>query len=391
MTRMLEVRLFWDDVLFAAESFALTPQLRVEASSEPGAAFLLPDALCPAPIVIADARHVHERVELGALTFVTELHDGERSPRIAWDASAAPAMLLALAFHSSMLVFGGSSPRTGLLALEGPPSLFARAALEAPRRARRGSGASGASTPATPATRTSAAAPATRSPRRRSTARATRDAGEVLLTGFARALSFSTPPAYGANGSGGGAGTPGSGGTNLAWLGEDGVRAGRPGIPCGVGVPCGTAASQGRLFGLGSGYGSGSSAFHGRDENTPEEIVGTCGHGGRCGPHIPLCVCGETAVTGSLSREAIRRVVRRHRNELTYCYERELTARPELEGGVETRFVITASGDVLNVHATSDALPETAACVARVVERMHFPESDGVTGVSYPFTFEAAP
>jgi len=83
----------------------------------------------------------------------------------------------------------------------------------------------------------------------------------------------------------------------------------------------------------------------------------------------------------------VRRIVRRHHNEIAYCYERALQSRPDSEGRVSTSFIIDAHGTVIHAEASSDALPEVTECIERALSRARFPESDGVTGVNYPFDF----
>ncbi len=102
---------------------------------------------------------------------------------------------------------------------------------------------------------------------------------------------------------------------------------------------------------------------------------------------------GRPEVHGSLSREVIRRVVRRHRNELKFCFERALQSNPSLEGRVTTQFVISPSGSVAAATIASSSLNhrETESCVRGVVQRMSFPtpENSGAVRVSYPFVFGA--
>ena len=66
--------------------------------------------------------------------------------------------------------------------------------------------------------------------------------------------------------------------------------------------------------GSGSGYGRGAGGFSGRSAR------------------VPQIRSGAADVRGSLSKEVIRRVIRRHINEVRFCYEQELNSRPDLEG-----------------------------------------------------------
>jgi len=96
---------------------------------------------------------------------------------------------------------------------------------------------------------------------------------------------------------------------------------------------------------------------------------------------------------GGLTREQVRRVVTLHRNEVSYCYERALIGHPDLAGRVSVQFVVQASGAVqMSVVDQSSTLNHTATeqCVASAVRHWSFPQSAGVTAVTYPFLFEHA-
>ncbi|HXU72038.1 MAG TPA: AgmX/PglI C-terminal domain-containing protein [Polyangia bacterium] len=96
--------------------------------------------------------------------------------------------------------------------------------------------------------------------------------------------------------------------------------------------------------------------------------------------------CGS-AGEGCLDKEIIRRVIRQHKNEVRYCYERGLATRPELEGRVVTSFTIANTGRVLGSAVTETSLRErdVEACIAEAVRRWEFPSSAQTSMVSYPF------
>ena len=116
-----------------------------------------------------------------------------------------------------------------------------------------------------------------------------------------------------------------------------------------------------------------------RESAVPERIV-------RCG-------CGDLAIRGALSREVIRRVVRRHHGEVRHCYEQGLQQRPDLDGRVLTQFMIAPTGEVVAATVQSSTLGhvETEMCIARAVRRWTFPPVDagGMTNVTYPFVLES--
>jgi pSer/pThr/pTyr-binding forkhead associated (FHA) protein len=128
--------------------------------------------------------------------------------------------------------------------------------------------------------------------------------------------------------------------------------------------------------GTGSGYGRGAGGFRGRDAK------------------VPQIRSGNADVRGSLSKEVIRRVIQRHINEVRFCYEQELSSRPDLGGRVQVKFIVSPSGAVqaANVESTTLGAPRAENCIAQAVRRWTFPAPDGggIVIVSYPFVLENA-
>ncbi len=108
----------------------------------------------------------------------------------------------------------------------------------------------------------------------------------------------------------------------------------------------------------------------------------------------PSVRTGSASVRGSLSKEVIRRSIRRHINQIRYCYEQQLARQPNLEGRVQIRFVIAPSGAVTTSTVAGSTMGNPAAeqCIARAVQRITFPqpEGGGVVIVTYPFMFQRA-
>jgi TonB family protein len=79
--------------------------------------------------------------------------------------------------------------------------------------------------------------------------------------------------------------------------------------------------------------------------------------------------------------------VHRHLNEVRYCYERALVAKPELTGRVVTSFTIAVNGRVLGASVTDSSLREqdVESCIAQAVRRWEFPSTQQMANVSYPF------
>lgn len=107
----------------------------------------------------------------------------------------------------------------------------------------------------------------------------------------------------------------------------------------------------------------------------------------------PKIVPGRPAITGSLDREIIQRVVRQHRREITYCYETELQKNRNLAGRVTVRFTISANGSVVSSITTETSLNNAAVerCINDRIRRWMFPEpkGGGIVIVNYPFNFSS--
>jgi outer membrane biosynthesis protein TonB len=104
---------------------------------------------------------------------------------------------------------------------------------------------------------------------------------------------------------------------------------------------------------------------------------------------VPRVRSGSSVdIAGSLSKEVIRRTIGRHVNEVRFCYEQRLNARPDLQGRVSVKFIIGPSGVVrAAVVAESDlADATTEQCIASAVQRWTFPAPNGgLVVVNYPF------
>ncbi len=147
------------------------------------------------------------------------------------------------------------------------------------------------------------------------------------------------------------------------------------GGPGGIGY--GTIASGGYgTIGVGDGVGDGYG------------IAGGVGHGLR--RHIagvPTTKIGEPEGVGD-GREVIRRYIKRNIEKITYCYEKQLLAKPTIAGEIVVQFFLAENGKVTgSVGSGFDAT--VASCVADVVENIAFPRMQVSATVRYPFTFRA--
>jgi TonB family protein len=134
---------------------------------------------------------------------------------------------------------------------------------------------------------------------------------------------------------------------------------------------------------IGKGGGGGQFAGYGR------------GAGGLRGHRTvgPTIIVGQATVRGSLDREIIRRIIRRHINEVKFCYESELTKKVDLAGRVSVQFTIAGGGQVIASVLQSSTMGNVRveSCVVQAVRRWEFPKptGGGIVIVSYPFNFQS--
>jgi TonB family protein len=140
----------------------------------------------------------------------------------------------------------------------------------------------------------------------------------------------------------------------------------------------------GNLGTIGKGGGGGNGSGYGR---------GAGGLGGRRA-HAPDVVPGTAQVRGSLDKEIIRRIIRRHLNEVRFCYEKELMHKQDLYGRVMIQFTISGTGQVVASVVQNSTMnnPNVEQCIAQAVRRWEFPkpQGGGIVIVSYPFVLKAA-
>ncbi|MCA9619456.1 MAG: AgmX/PglI C-terminal domain-containing protein [Myxococcales bacterium] len=167
-------------------------------------------------------------------------------------------------------------------------------------------------------------------------------------------------------------GGPSSESHGVGGLGLVGTGPGGGGTGEGIGLGSVGLIGKGGGSGTGQGYGRGS---------------------GRLGrPTSVRLGDGNASVQGSLNKDIIRRIVRRHINQVRYCYERALAKNPALEGKVVAKFVISPTGTVTEATIGTGLDSEVDACILGVMKRMQFPVPDGggVVKVSYPFVFSTS-
>lgn len=101
----------------------------------------------------------------------------------------------------------------------------------------------------------------------------------------------------------------------------------------------------------------------------------------------------ESEITGGLDRDVIASVIKGYLGQILYCYERQLSANPDLFGKVAVRFTIGPNGGV-ETQAIGDTTLKNATvegCILNRVAGWKFPSPSGGTKVmvTYPFLFKS--
>jgi TonB family protein len=108
----------------------------------------------------------------------------------------------------------------------------------------------------------------------------------------------------------------------------------------------------------------------------------------------PRVMAGRAEVRGAMDKGIIRRIIRRHINEVKYCYQKELQANPLLQGRLVIRFTIAATGqvEVSRVRSSTLGNAEVEQCIAMAVRRWLFPKPKdrGAVVVTYPFVLKVS-
>jgi hypothetical protein len=99
----------------------------------------------------------------------------------------------------------------------------------------------------------------------------------------------------------------------------------------------------------------------------------------------------SAGVKGGMSREAVKKVIDQHLDEISYCYETALISNPSIMGKVIFEWKILASGKVGEVQIKSSSINsnEIHSCIKAAIKTWQFPKPEGSEViVSYPFVFD---
>ncbi len=114
------------------------------------------------------------------------------------------------------------------------------------------------------------------------------------------------------------------------------------------------------------------------------------------GHHIEDVICKGCLPTlpPGYDRDLVLKVVRRHQNEIRFCYESELAQAPDLSGKVTVAWTIGASGSVESAQIAESGLSNerVEACIVQRVKRWTFPEPQGgqEVAITFPWVFQVA-
>ena len=101
----------------------------------------------------------------------------------------------------------------------------------------------------------------------------------------------------------------------------------------------------------------------------------------------------ESEVVGGLDREVIAQYIKSQLGQILYCYERQLSANPDLYGKVAVKFTIAGTGQVETqaINQTTLKSVPVEGCILGKIAKWKFPEPKGGTKVvvTYPFLFKS--
>lgn len=177
--------------------------------------------------------------------------------------------------------------------------------------------------------------------------------------------------------------------TTLANIAKGGSISGSPtgkgGVGTGTGNGVGTGTGNGtqRIGGIGTIGAGGASSYREYGALTP----------GSVGSGSVATIEEEADIGGGLDKEAIAQYIQTQIGFIRYCYERQLSAKPDLYGKIKVQFMIGATGSVSQSKIGSSTLQDAVVegCILKRVASWVFPQPKGGTSVlvSYPFLFKS--
>ncbi len=82
-------------------------------------------------------------------------------------------------------------------------------------------------------------------------------------------------------------------------------------------------------------------------------------------------------IRGGLEKEQIQKVINKHLMEIRYCYEKELTRKPNLKGDVGVTFKIDSNGEINSVDISKSTINDIGveSCLTARIKNWKFPEA----------------
>ena len=168
--------------------------------------------------------------------------------------------------------------------------------------------------------------------------------------------------------------------------------AGRKGNRFGKGSVSGRGFGGLGIRGQGRGGGGFAAKMHGVGRGSASGgAIGTGAKMIKRKTPAPKLEAAKPKVTGSLSKNIIQKVIKQHRREMKYCYEKRLRTKPKLAGKVVLQFTVAPSGDVKSVAVKSSTASDDKleSCMKKRAQKWTFPavKGGGTVKVNYPYVF----
>lgn len=107
-----------------------------------------------------------------------------------------------------------------------------------------------------------------------------------------------------------------------------------------------------------------------------------------------VCANCTPSLSADYDRDLVLKVVKRHQNEIRFCYESELTRDPSLAGKVTVSWTIAGTGEVEAAVIAESGLSNAKVedCIVNRVSRWRFaePKGGGEVRVTFPWVFQVA-
>lgn len=171
-----------------------------------------------------------------------------------------------------------------------------------------------------------------------------------------------------------------------------GIKAGEGAAGRGL-AALGKVESSGRNWtGEAKGAGSGVSTVGIGGGGNSNKLGGGLGQGKTGAGGVGL-IEEESEIVGGLDREVIAQYIKTQLGQILYCYERQLSANPNLYGKIAVKFTIAGTGQVETQSINDTTLKNVSveSCILNKISKWKFPEPKGGTKVlvTYPFLFKS--